>query len=95
MSGVFIQMLMYDAEKQNSTIRADVTQMENYKALAEMKDFEELVMNQEFTLVKKQSTRSQLPALGTPVVVEKVVVKDESVVEENERLQAELRRVKT
>lgn len=33
MSGVFIQMLMYDAEKQNSMIRADVNFMENYKAL--------------------------------------------------------------
>ena len=33
MSGVFIQMLMYDSEKQNSTIKADVNYMENYKAL--------------------------------------------------------------
>ena len=32
-SGVFIQMLMYDAEKQSSSIRADVNFMENYKAL--------------------------------------------------------------
>ena len=44
MSGVFIQMLMFDAEKQNSTIRGDVQFMENYKALQDMKDFEELVM---------------------------------------------------
>ena len=33
MSGVFIQLLMHDAEKQNSMIRADVNFMENYKAL--------------------------------------------------------------
>ena len=33
MSAVMIQMIMYDAEKQNSTIRADVGFMENYKAL--------------------------------------------------------------
>ena len=33
MSGVFIQMLMYDAEKQKTTIRGDVNFMENYKAL--------------------------------------------------------------
>ena len=33
MSGVFIQMLMFDAEKNNSSIRADVNFMENYKAL--------------------------------------------------------------
>ena len=45
MSGVFIQNVMFDAEKQNSTIRADVNFMENYKALSDMKDFEELVMN--------------------------------------------------
>ena len=37
-------MLMFDAEKQNSTIRGDVQFMENYKALQDMKDFEELVM---------------------------------------------------
>ena len=58
MSGVFIQMLMYDAEKQNSEIRADVNFMENYKALAEMKVFEELVMGQDFTLQKKASLRA-------------------------------------
>ena len=45
MSGVFVQMLMYDAEKQNSTIRADVNFMENYKALQDMKEFENLIMN--------------------------------------------------
>jgi hypothetical protein len=31
---------MFDAEKQNSTIKADVGYMENYKALSEMKEFE-------------------------------------------------------
>ena len=40
MSGVFIQMLMYEAEQQNTTLRADVNYMENYKALEEIKDFE-------------------------------------------------------
>ena len=74
MSGVFIQMLMYDAEKQNSMIRADVNFMENYKALQDMKDFEELVMNQDFTLVKKPTAKAQLPTLGAPVQVERVVV---------------------
>lgn len=33
MSAVMIQMIMYEAEKQNSTIKADVGYMENYKAL--------------------------------------------------------------
>jgi hypothetical protein len=34
MSGVMMQMIMFDAEKQNSTIKADVGYMENYKALS-------------------------------------------------------------
>ena len=34
MSGVMMQMIMLDAEKQNSTIKADVGYMENYKALS-------------------------------------------------------------
>ena len=33
MSAVMIQMIMYDAEKQNSSIKADVGYIENYKAL--------------------------------------------------------------
>ena len=33
MAGVFLQMIMFDAEKQNSIIRGDVGYMENYKAL--------------------------------------------------------------
>ena len=39
MSAVMIQMIMYDAEKQNSSIKADVGYMENYTALYDMKDF--------------------------------------------------------
>lgn len=68
MSGVMIQMIMFDAEKQNSIIKADVGYMENYKALQEMKDFEELVMNQDFTLTKKvTSLGAKLPMLGAQV----------------------------
>ena len=67
MSGVFIQMLMFDAEKQNSQIRADVNFMENYKALTDMREFEDLVMQEDFTLVKKPTMKAQLPALGAPV----------------------------
>eukprot|EP00353_Schmidingerella_taraikaensis_P008772 CAMPEP_0185581824 /NCGR_PEP_ID=MMETSP0434-20130131/19079_1 /TAXON_ID=626734 ORGANISM="Favella taraikaensis, Strain Fe Narragansett Bay" /NCGR_SAMPLE_ID=MMETSP0434 /ASSEMBLY_ACC=CAM_ASM_000379 /LENGTH=143 /DNA_ID=CAMNT_0028200453 /DNA_START=12 /DNA_END=443 /DNA_ORIENTATION=+ len=58
MSGVFIQMLMYDAEKQNSEIRADVNFMENYKALSDMREFEDLVMSEDFTLVKKPTAKA-------------------------------------
>ena len=86
MSGIFIQMLMHDAEKQNSMIRADVNFMENYRALSEMKDFEELVMQQDFTLVKPAAMRATLPTLNS-VKVEKVVVKDEATAEENRTLQ--------
>lgn len=42
MSGVFVQMLMYGAEQQNSVLKADVNYMENYKALEDIKDFENL-----------------------------------------------------
>ena len=89
MSGVFIQMLMFDAEKQSSMIRADVNFMENYKALEDMKAFEELVVTQDFTLVKKGSEQAKpKPAEVEPVVkVEKVIVKDETVEEENKALQ--------
>lgn len=41
MSGVFIQMLLFDAEKQNANINAEVSFMENYKALEEIRQFEE------------------------------------------------------
>jgi hypothetical protein len=42
MSGVMVQMLMFDAEQKNATLQADVGYMENYKALEAMKDFEGL-----------------------------------------------------
>ena len=68
MSGVFVQMIMFDAEKQNSIIKADVGYMENYKALQEMKDFEQLVLTQDFTLTKKSTLlQAKLPGLGAPV----------------------------
>ena len=67
MSGVMMQMIMFDAEKQNSTIHADINYMENYKALTEMREFEELVMNQDFSLTKKPTTATKLPGIGAPV----------------------------
>ena len=54
-------MVMFDAEKQNSIVRADVGFMENYKALQDMKDFESLVMNADFTLQKKATLGAKLP----------------------------------
>ena len=69
-------MIMFDAEKQNSTIRADVNYMENYKALQEMRDFENLVRDQDFSLTKKPTGLNKLPGLGAPVQVQKVMVED-------------------
>eukprot|EP00347_Sterkiella_histriomuscorum_P009298 403341739 len=65
MSGVFIQMMMHDAEQQNSTLRADVNYMENYKALEDIKDFENLELNKVFSLQKKSTITSKLPTLGS------------------------------
>ena len=39
-----------------------------------MKDFETLVMNQDFSLTKKPTGLSKLPGLGAPVQVQKVMV---------------------
>ena len=50
MSGVFIQMVIDDAEKQKFTVKGNINFMENYKALQDMKEFEELIMTEEFTL---------------------------------------------
>lgn len=62
--------------------------MENYKALTEMKDFEELVLQQDFTLVSKGTMKAA--ALPTPIKVEKVIVADEKTVEENRTLQRQV-----
>jgi multidrug efflux pump subunit AcrA (membrane-fusion protein) len=58
MSGVFVQILMLDAEKQKATIKGEVTFMENYKALQDMKEFEDLVMREDFTLHKKPTAKA-------------------------------------
>ena len=67
--GVFVQMLMYDAEQQNSVLKADVNYMENYKALEEIKDFENIQLNSSnFSLTKKATVTAKLPTLGSTVV---------------------------
>lgn len=55
-------------------MRADVGYMENYKALQEMKDFESLVLNEDFSLTKKPQAKATLPSLSAPVKIEKVMV---------------------
>ena len=77
MSGIFIQMVMYESEKEDKTIKAEVNQMENYKKLQEMKDFEQFQLNEDFSLSKRATHMTKLPTLGAPVKVEKVIVKDE------------------
>ena len=95
MSGVFVQMIMFDAEKQNSIIKADVGYMENYKALQELKDFEQLMMTQDFTLTKKSTLlQAKLPGLGAPVQVQKVFVQDETMQAKNLSLEAEVNSLK-
>lgn len=72
MSGVFIQMLMYEAEQQNSTLRADVNYMENYKALEEIKNFEILSLTggADFSLTRKKATAaSKLPTIGAAMMM--------------------------
>ena len=72
MSGVFIQMCMFEAEQQNTTLRADVNYMENYKALEDIKDFEKLSLTggAGFSLQKKKtSTASKLPTLGSAMMM--------------------------
>lgn len=46
-------MLMRDAEDQKSLLRAEVSHMENYKALEEIKEFENLKLSHSFSLTKK------------------------------------------
>ena len=69
MSGIYIQMLMYEAEQQNTTLRADINYVENYKALEEIKDFESLSIKAtgDFSLKKKANVGSKLPTLGSAI----------------------------
>ena len=72
MSGVFIQMLMFEAEQQNTTLRADVNYMENYKALEEIKTFEQISLSggADFNLTRKKATAaSKLPTIGAAMMM--------------------------
>lgn len=65
-------MLMYEAEQQNTTLRADVNYMENYKALEEIKNFETLSLTggADFNLSRKKATAaSKLPTLGAAMMM--------------------------
>jgi hypothetical protein len=90
MSGVFIQMLMYEAEQQNSTLKADVNYMENYKALEDIKDFEQLSLSgaAEFTVTRKKATgASKLPTLGSVMMMNTAEsTETQKLKEENEKV---------
>ena len=66
MSGVMVQMLMFEAEQQKTVLKGiDVNYMENYKALENMKEFENInkMQGSSFNLNPKKGN-SMLPALG-------------------------------
>ncbi len=88
MSGIFIQMLLHDAEQQNSTLRADVNFMENYKALEDIKEFEQLQLSggAAFSLQKKATITSKLPTLGSAVYDPNLQNEVQSLRTENENL---------
>lgn len=65
-------MLLYEAEQQNTTLRADVNYMENYRALEDIKDFEKLSLTgvTDFSLQKKKtSAAAKLPTLGSAMMM--------------------------
>ena len=80
--------MMADAESQKSCLKADVNYMENYKALADIKDFEEMQLNQQadFTLQKKVAANSKLPTLGATIADPNVAKQNNSLKVENEKL---------
>ncbi len=80
-------MLMYDAEQQNSTLKADVNYMENYKALEDIKDFERLSLTgQSFSLQKKATVTAKLPTLGSAMVDPNLKNENEELKQENEKV---------
>ena len=91
MSGVFVQMLLYDAEKQNTNLKAEVAYMENYKALESIKTFEEIKAPEEGLQKKKTAGMARLPTLGSstynndPAVMRQLEELKEDNVRLNER----------
>lgn len=83
MAGVFIQMLMFEAEQQSIVLRADVNYMENYKALEDIKDFEHL------SLVggPKKKVASKLPGLASAMMMNQEQTAETAALrEENDRV---------
>lgn len=77
---------MYDAEQQNATLKADVNYMENYKALEDIKDFENMNMSSQFALSKKATVTAKLPTLGSTVIDPNLQSQNLELKAENEKL---------
>lgn len=86
MSGVFVQVLMFDAERQKVNVNGDVHFMENYKALQDLKEFESLMLTDHSTLEKRPT--------AAVVKIEKVFVADEETAVKNKRLEAEVEQLR-
>lgn len=89
MAGVFVQMLLFNAEQQGATLKAEVTYTENYKALEELKDFEKLgAMGDPMPLKKKAVAGGKLlPGLGAAMALsQEQSIETQQLKEENERV---------
>lgn len=92
MSGVFVQMLLHDAEKQDANINAEVSFMENYKALEEIKQFEEekeaLTLPSMVNKVSKMA--SKLPTLLDKDENKQLQLQNKQLMTENESLKKKI-----
>jgi len=66
MAGLFTQMLLHDAEKQNVSLIADLPYLDNYKAIEDFKAFEKSTFGMEKTLnLKSKAVAQRLPTLNS------------------------------
>ena len=91
MSGVFVQMLLHDAEKQKANLSAEVSFMENYKALEEIKQFEE---SKEDSILSLKGMVNKMSKMGSklPSLIDKKNESEDSksLAAENEALKAKI-----
>mmetsp|Transcript_19146 Transcript_19146/g.18794 ORF Transcript_19146/g.18794 Transcript_19146/m.18794 type:complete len:183 (-) Transcript_19146:301-849(-) len=92
MSGVFVQMLLHDAEKQDANINAEVSFMENYKALEEIKQFEEEkeALSLPSMVNKVSKMASKLPTLLDKDENKQLQFQNKQLMTENESLKKKI-----
>ncbi len=92
MSGVFVQMLLHDAEKQDANINAEVSFMENYKALEEIKQFEEEkeALSLPSMVNKVSKMASKLPTLLDKDENKELQFQNKQLMTENESLKKKI-----